>query len=1147
MRHAFALLGLLSLFPLIAQDTTVISTLTFDSITTRRGWWEFPPATTPYRKVLMVHTLKCDPQTTQDQYACGEWDYLTYHFIHEHTGVNDSAALTHPYFLVGTAAPGSVVVSDAHPFNQHQRWERRANVVNATNTTLSVVGTSDTTDTNTFLGFARRSQYLYTAGELTSAGVVAGPIHELRFHPIGTDAALNVRCIIRMKNTAGAALSRFDEQDLTTVFDAGLTYDTLSLVLIEPFVWDGTSNILVDIAQESSDDYLPVSLEASQTPAGVALQEIGADDAIAMNNDFVGVEADALATLSDQITITFRTYGAPELPLNTTFLEAVGANGQRILNIHLPWSNGRVYWDAGSDGGGYDRMDKAATTAEYEGQWNDWAFVKNATTGQMKIYLNGTQWYAVAGKTKPMSGIVRMRIASDANGGNPYPGMIDGLNIFSTELSAATIAEWHDRKTTSAHPDHASLLYSLEMDEGVYPGFPFVANAVPGNGNGWLMGTVQRVQRPATELFRAPVDIGIRPMLTFVQGDHTIALDSILTTSPPTDFLPQLSREIFAVQGNGVVPVDTVFGYSSGWSYTYDPQGMLIDSTLISGTIFVNDTLNYFGVPFEVVNDHEIGRYITPYGIGLNLGPNGFSWVYDVTDYQHLLHDSVELSAGNQQELIDLKFMMIQGTPPRPVVNTQWPWGPMRSYSYASMSDDTRLAATTLDLHPDATQWMMRSRLTGHGDATSNPNVQGCCEFKDNTHTVLANASQVDSWHIWRTDDCADNPVYPQGGTWVYAREGWCPGDVVRDRETELTPYVQGNQLTVDYGITPVPGNNPGMGGGNYVVSMELVEYGPAAHQRDAEIYDVLRPTDDRYRSRNNPACDDPVVVLRNAGAQPLTSVTFSYRVSGGQALQYTWTGNLAHMERLEVALPVSDGVFWAGDTLHNFLVDIIDANGGGADDHADNDHYRTHFNMPVIYPDNFVVFYKTNNRPQENDLFVRDMNGNVVFSRTTFTANTTYRDTLELEPGCYELEFTDAGNDGLTFWADTAAGSGYFRFRSLSGQNLRTFGSDFGRRIYAAFGIGTITAVNEVERNSVMLSAQPNPTNGRFQLSATGFEGPARVDILDGTGRAVRTQQVNVMSGRTIELDLSDGPSGLYLIRVTDAQSTAVVRVVKQ
>ena len=60
---------------LFSQDTTVVRTLTFDSIATRRGWWDFPPSSEHFRKVLMVHTLKCDPQTPWDQYDCGEWDY----------------------------------------------------------------------------------------------------------------------------------------------------------------------------------------------------------------------------------------------------------------------------------------------------------------------------------------------------------------------------------------------------------------------------------------------------------------------------------------------------------------------------------------------------------------------------------------------------------------------------------------------------------------------------------------------------------------------------------------------------------------------------------------------------------------------------------------------------------------------------------------------------------------------------------------------------------------------------------------------------------------------------------------------------------------------------------------------------------------
>ena len=44
------------------------------------------------------------------------------------------------------------------------------------------------------------------------------------------------------------------------------------------------------------------------------------------------------------------------------------------------------------------------------------------------------------------------------------------------------------------------------------------------------------------------------------------------------------------------------------------------------------------------------------------------------------------------------------------------------------------------------------------------------------------------------------------------------------------------------------------------------MQYGPANHALDAELYDVLRPTDAFVRSDLNPLCEGPRVVLRNAG-----------------------------------------------------------------------------------------------------------------------------------------------------------------------------------------------------------------------------------------------------------------------------------------
>ena len=90
------------------------------------------------------------------------------------------------------------------------------------------------------------------------------------------------------------------------------------------------------------------------------------------------------------------------LPANTAILNATDDSGNRQLNVHLPWANGKIYWDCGYSSGSYDRLEKAAVSSEYKGQWNFWSFTKNALSGTMKIYLNGVLWASATGKKNPL-------------------------------------------------------------------------------------------------------------------------------------------------------------------------------------------------------------------------------------------------------------------------------------------------------------------------------------------------------------------------------------------------------------------------------------------------------------------------------------------------------------------------------------------------------------------------------------------------------------------------------------------------------------------------------------------------------------------------------------------------------------------------
>nr|WP_298660603.1 GEVED domain-containing protein [uncultured Flavobacterium sp.] len=106
-----------------------------------------------------------------------------------------------------------------------------------------------------------RAQFLYTAAELSSAGLVAGNITEIGWvvTSIGT-AGLQEGYSISMKSTTATALTTTFETGATLVY--GPTDYTPSatgsvvFTLTTPFVWDGSSNIIIEVcAGNASGDY----------------------------------------------------------------------------------------------------------------------------------------------------------------------------------------------------------------------------------------------------------------------------------------------------------------------------------------------------------------------------------------------------------------------------------------------------------------------------------------------------------------------------------------------------------------------------------------------------------------------------------------------------------------------------------------------------------------------------------------------------------------------------------------------------------------------------------------------------------------------------------------------------------------------------
>jgi hypothetical protein len=565
------------------------------------------------------------------------------------------------------------------------------------------------------------------------------------------------------------------------------------------------------------------------------------------------------------------------------------------------------------------------------------------------------------------------------------------------------------------------------------------------------------------------------------------------------------------------------------------------------------DYLTYTFVTDKQGVRYEIGRFITPYGINLSLGPNGFTWIYDVTDYVNLLRDSVNLSAGNTQELLDLKFVFFKGNLPADVLKVSQIWdNGATSYSYNDLSNNLKLSPKSIAVETNAHKLKFRSRITGHGHNSNDGKYPHCCEWKTNTHTLYSGQTHIKDWQIWQTLDCADNAVFPQGGTWPYPREGWCPGDRVKDTEFDISKYRNGDSIQLDYGITPVPSDNPGMGGGNYVMAMHVIQYAKPNKLNDAELYDILAPSTDQINSRFSPACAQPKIVIRNNSEDTMRNLTIEYAISGGYTMKYKWSGKLAFLETQTIELPIYDAGFYRGNGKNLFTCTLIQRN-GKVDDYLDNNSMTSIFKMPDIYKDKLFIEFKTNTNPAENSYTLKDSRDSIIVKKMNLAANKIYRDTLHnLKPGCYTLELLDEGMDGLNFWANTAQGSGYIRLRKATANTVvKNFGADFGYRIKYSFIADSLQIGQQpVEPKSTFNDPMiiiPNPNLGSFTIVTSDLVGNYELEIIDAIGHLVYKKTVNSELEQDIKIENLKVASGMYIVKLSKGNEKIARRIMVQ
>lgn len=1064
-------------------------------------------------RVILRYAMRCKgarvSTVSNRNLGCGEWDYSCNTYVHAPNMADSISRTTNKYNIYPSTNPDSIYSSS--PTYKYVPAIHSSRVVSSiTNEDTVIIGAIVDKDTSIIYSRARNGKTVihYAASELIAAGLVAGDIKALSLHSFDSVSVYIKNLRLGIKHASANVFAQLDTSDLngfTNVYHYHTNFlqGENKLYFHSPFNWDGTSDILVELTYEGkpSNDNLWISTyNASKS-------YFSADD-YALNmfpNNYV--EAPTFKGISGSNARTveawIRTTGSGEIATWGTNLQGqkqsfwVNGSGNLRLEVHSGYVVG--------------------SSIVNDGKWHHVAYTFGGNSmNDVKLYVDGNlETNSAINNIVMNTGNFKNFEISRGFHNRYFTGQIDNIRVWSADLSAATIKKWMHINYDSSHPNinDLKLNYYVESEN---PNIRDVSAANPRH-NGNFMVVPSFSFTPAKELFKGfNKDRSARA--TFFQGSYisTIVNDTIYDSIPHTSFTVE-ERSIISRAGTVLSDSigSTISKYYPADNELYDLNGQL-QTTIPSAQL---DTIGQRSLTYYQRNPQkvELMSFVTPYGINLDLGQNGKAWHFDVSDLMPVLKGNRRMTmerGGQWQEEMDLRFYFIVGTPPEDVLDIRQIWK-VDQRSYSSINNNTYFAPRTIEVDTSAKRYKINSAITGHGQ-------QG--EFIQRLHSIIANGSFFTRF-VWT--ECAVNPIYPQGGTWVYDRAGWCPGQATDIKEYDITNLITGNTLNVDYDVISAAGAS------NYIVSNQLVQYGAKNFSNDARLERVIRPTNETEFGRRNPSCYNPVVVLKNTGSNTLTTADIEISVNGNTPITHTWTGNLNFLEEANVNIPVAQAFWSSGSGGNNsFEAKIVSVN-NGTDQYVHNNSYRSTFAMPDTLPSQIRMILRTNLAAFQNSYTIKNSSGTIVFQKSGLSASTFYNDPVTLSPGCYQLSFRDSGDDGLYFFANNS-GSGFFRIANSNNITIKDFNPDFGDGIEYYFRVDQTTGLEE--NTNEAFEVYPNPTQDLIFIQSSYAD--YQWSLRDALGKEVNAGAVKKNIDR-LQISVDGLKKGMYYLMIRSGEKT--------
>lgn len=525
--------------------------------------------------------------------------------------------------------------------------------------------------------------------------------------------------------------------------------------------------------------------------------------------------------------------------------------------------------------------------------------------------------------------------------------------------------------------------------------------------------------------------------------------------------------------------------------------------------------------------DYEIGRMLTPYGSIFKKGWN-WKWQVDVTDFSPFLRDSVEIEythSGYEATTVGwaltIDFEVVEGPPVVVPLGITPLWNKGYQYGNPKNKIEDNLLPVSYESMPGTGINRIRIQHTGHG--MDKP--RGCSEFCSRWRDLKLDGKLVDHRNMWK--DCGANPLYPQGGTWIYDRAYWCPGDLQVPDIIDVFTKAGKHQVALEMEPYTATDNIQA----NEDISSYMFHYSLPVKKVDVAIDKIMVPSNEQQFGRLNPAGFNPRFVIRNLGSENLHSVTITYGTDGFSKKVYQWKGDLKFNQTADIVLP-GEIEMHAGQ--NNYTVSLSKPNGKKDGWMGDNQLTST-FVAPEIFPPNFVLQFQTNNKPKDNKVILINSKQDTIFYKAPaqLEANTLYRDTIHLKEGKYDMCLTDSAGDGLEFWAEPQNGDGYLRIFDLQGNLIHVFESDCGNGEKFSFN-ATSTFVTDTTKPIYAFSLYPRLIeDNKTELRVVANKPAKMVVVIMVDGVVWQKHEYNGVKNGTFDYSLENMPNGRIILEV--------------